>query len=160
MQVAPNKVVSIDYTLTNEQGQVLDQSTGRGPLVYLHGQGNLIPGMEEQLEGKQPEQNLQFALPPEKAYGERRDELVQAVPRESFPDDAEVKVGMQFQAQTEAGPTPVRVVDVGDSEVTIDANHPLAGETLNFDVTVVEVRDATPDELENGQVQGPEGEQS
>lgn len=157
MQVAENRVVSIEYKLTNQDGQVLDQSEGRGPLVYLHGRGNLIPGMEEQLEGKEPEQQAAFDIPPDKAYGERQEELVQPVPKDKFPDDVEIKPGMQFQAQTESGSRPVTVVDVGEEEITIDANHPLAGETLHFDVKVVDVRDATDEELEHGHVHGEGG---
>jgi len=159
MQVAENRVVSIEYKLTNGEGQVLDESEGRGPLTYLHGRGNLIPGMEEQLEGKEPEQQVQFDIPPEKAYGERQDELVQAVPKDRFPDDVDVKPGMQFQAQTESGSQLVHVVDVGEQDVTVDANHPLAGETLHFDVKVVEVREASDEEIEHGHVHGAEGEE-
>jgi len=158
MEIASNTVVSIDYTLTNDSGEVLDQSEGRGPLTYLHGHRNLIPGLEEQLEGKEPGDELQVQIPPDKAYGQHDDQLVAPVPRERFPEDADVKPGMQFQAQTQQGSRVVRVVDVDDNNVTIDANHPLAGQNLNFDVKVVEVRDATDEEKSHGHVDG-EGEE-
>jgi len=158
VKVSKDKVVSIEYTLSNGSGEVLDKSEGRGPLTYLHGRGNLIPGMEEQLEGREATEQMQIELPPDKAYGEHQDQLVQPVPRDRFPDDVEVEVGMQFQAQTEAGPRPVTVVDIGDDEITIDANHPLAGQTLHFDVTVVDVREPTSEELEHGHAHGPSEE--
>lgn len=157
MQIAKHMVVSIDYTLTDNAGNVLDTSEGQGPLSYIQGIGSLIPGLEKALEGKAAGESLAVSVPPEEGYGERDDAMLQAVPRDRFETDAAIEVGMRFQAMSEAGPQVVTVVGVDDENVTIDANHPLAGETLNFAVTVVEVREATPEELDHGHVHGPDG---
>lgn len=157
MQISANKVVSIDYTLTNSEGAVIDSSEGRGPLAYLQGHSNIIPGLETALEGKNIGDALQVTVAPADGYGERDDSLTQAVPRNMFENADEIQVGMQFQTQTEQGPHIVTVISTDDENVTVDANHPLAGQTLNFDVKVVEVRDASPEELEHGHVHGPEG---
>ena len=159
MQITANKVVSIDYTLTNQQGEVIDSSSGREPLAYLQGHGNIIPGLESALEGKTAGEQLQVTIAPADGYGERDDALTQAVPRQMFENADEVQVGMQFQTMSEQGPHVVTVVAVDSDNVTVDANHPLAGETLNFDVTVVSVRDASDEEMDHGHVYGPEGHQ-
>jgi FKBP-type peptidyl-prolyl cis-trans isomerase SlyD len=135
MQATKEKVVSINYTLTDDQGKVLDTSSGRGPLSYLHGAGNIIPGLENALEGKSVGDSLNVTVPPGEGYGERDPDLVQNVPRDRFPADANIEVGDQFQAQTPSGRQVVTVVDVQDDAVTVDANHPLAGQALHFDVT-------------------------
>jgi FKBP-type peptidyl-prolyl cis-trans isomerase SlyD len=155
MQVEKNKVVSIHYTLKDDDGKMLDSSQGRDPLVYLHGNGNLISGMEEGLEGKQPGDKLDLKIPSDKGYGNRNDSLVQDVPKSAFGEQ-EVKPGMQFN--TQSGHT-VTVTNVGSENVTVDGNHPLAGMDLNFDVEVVSVREATPEELEHGHVHGAGGQQ-
>lgn len=157
MQIAANTVVTINYTLTDDQGQVIDTSEGREPLAYLQGASNIIPGLEKALEGKSTGDSLKVSVAPEEGYGERSDELVQEVPRNLFENADTIEPGMQFQAQSEAGPQLVTVVGVSDESVTIDANHPLAGTTLNFDVEVVEVREATAEEAEHGHVHGPHG---
>ncbi|MCB1165384.1 MAG: peptidylprolyl isomerase [Leptospiraceae bacterium] len=157
MQIAKDKVASIDYKLTDDAGSILDSSEGREPLFYLHGNGNLIAGLEEALEGKASGENLQVTIPPEKGYGIRNDALIQDVEKAMFQGVDNVEAGMQFQAQTEAGVQVFTVVSVEGESVKIDGNHPLAGETLHFDVTVREVRDATNEELEHGHVHGPGG---
>ena len=157
MQVTKDKVVSIDYTLTNAAGEVIDSSQGAEPLPYLHGAGNIIPGLETALEGKQEGDAVLASIPPDEGYGERDDNLVQSVPRDRFEGVDNVAVGMEFQAKTEVGVQVVTVVAVDDESVTVDANHALAGQTLNFDVKVVDVRDATDEELEHGHVHGPGG---
>ncbi|HKK14936.1 MAG TPA: peptidylprolyl isomerase [Gammaproteobacteria bacterium] len=157
MEVAKHKVVTIDYTLTDAEGSVIDSSQGREPLAYIHGVGSIIPGLESALEGKSSGESLQVSIPPEQAYGERDDNLLQAVPKDRFEGAGELQTGMQFQAQSEAGTQVVTVVAVEDDTVTVDANHPLAGVTLNFDVAVVDVREATEEELSHGHVHGPEG---
>lgn len=157
MQIAANMVVSIDYTLTDNQGEVIDSSEGRGPLAYLHGQNNIIPGLERALEGKAQGDSLQVNVAPEDGYGERNDELTQEVPRQMFEGADEISVGMQFQTMTEHGPQVVTVTAIDEENITVDGNHPLAGEELNFDVTVVEIREATAEELDHGHVHGPEG---
>jgi FKBP-type peptidyl-prolyl cis-trans isomerase SlyD len=156
MQIQDQKVVSIDYTLTGSDGQVIDSSQGRGPLAYLHGAGNIIPGLEKALTGKSAGDAVNAKIPPGEAYGEKDPQLVQAVPRDRFPAQ-DIKVGMQFQAQGGGQSRVVTVVNVDPENVTIDANHPLAGQTLNFDVKVVDVRDATQEELAHGHVHGPDG---
>lgn len=156
MQVAKNKVISIDYKLTDAQGTELDSSHGRGPFAYIHGVGNIIPGLEAALEGKSKGDQVNAEIPPEKAYGTRDENLVQNLSRSQFDTDQEIQVGMQFQAMSEGGPRVVTVVSVDADNVTIDANHPLAGVTLHFDVTVKEIREATDDELSHGHVHGPD----
>lgn len=157
MKIGKNTVVTIDYKLTNAQGEVIDSSEGGPPLPYLHGAGNIIPGLEAALEGKDTGDAIVATIPPEAGYGERDDDLVQAVPRDRFDSVEQIAVGMEFQARTDAGVHVVRVVAVDDETVTVDANHALAGETLNFDVKVVDVREATEEEIEHGHVHGPGG---
>ncbi|MBI39497.1 MAG: peptidylprolyl isomerase [Leptospiraceae bacterium] len=159
MQIAKDKVASIDYKLTDDSGSVLDSSEGRDPLFYLHGNGNLIAGLEEALEGKGSGENIQVSVPPEKGYGLRNDALIQDVQKSMFQGVDKIESGMQFQAQTEAGTQIFTVVAVEGETVKIDGNHPLAGETLHFDVTVRDVRDATDEELSHGHVHGPGGHQ-
>jgi len=158
MLIAHDKVVLIHYTLTDDAGKVLDSSSGGDPLAYLHGQGNIISGLEKALEGRQAGDKLNVRVEPAEGYGVRDDSLVQQVPRRAFGSVKDVQAGMQFHAQTSQG--QMRVVTVtrvqGDM-VTVDGNHPLAGEVLNFDVEVTEVRDATGEELEHGHVHGPGG---
>ena len=157
MKIAHEKVVSIHFTLTNKEGTVLDSSSGSDPLAYLHGFGNIIPGLENALEGKATGDKLSVTVEPEQGYGARDERLVQAVPRSAFKGVEELSPGMQFQAQGPQGTRLVVVTQVADDEVTVDANHPLAGQTLHFDVEVSEVRDATAEELEHGHVHGPGG---
>lgn len=158
MQITKHSVASIEYTLTDDGGQVIDTSEGRGPLEYLHGAGNLIPGLESQLEGKSAGDEFQSRIEPADAYGERDDRMVQDVPRSQLPAEVDVTVGMQFQAQGPAGVQVVTVVGVEGDTVKMDGNHPLAGVTLNFDVKVVEVREATAEEVEHGHVHGAGGQ--
>src|SRR5690606_8538411 len=130
-------------TLKDNDGKILDSSEGSDPLYYLHGVGNLIPGMEEGLEGKSKGDKLDLKISPEKGYGARDEHAVQQVPKTAF-GNAEVQVGMQFQASGEQGhPIVVTITEVGENDVTVDANHPLAGVELSFKVEVIEVRDAT-----------------
>ena len=158
MQVAADKVVLIHYTLTNDGGDVIDTSSGGDPLAYIHGQGNIIPGLEKALEGREAGEKLQVRVEPAEGYGVRDEQLVQKVPRRSFSGVKDVQPGMQFHAQTSGGHTRVvTVTGVAGDLVTVDANHPLAGQHLTFDVEITEVRDATEEELEHGHVHGPGG---
>lgn len=157
MQIAPNSVVAFHYTLTNDQGEVLDSSEGREPLSYLQGKGNIIPGLERQLEGHKAGDKVKVRVEPAEGYGEVQPQLVQEVPRSSFQGVENVEPGMQFQAQTEGGPLLVTVTKVEGDTVTVDGNHPLAGQPLNFDVAIDSVREASEEELEHGHVHGPEG---
>jgi FKBP-type peptidyl-prolyl cis-trans isomerase SlyD len=152
MTITKDRVASIDYTLTSDEGEVIDTSSGKQPLEYVHGKGNIIPGLENALEGKQVGEALKVSIKPGDAYGEHNPKLIQPVPRSNFGSIAKIEVGMQFQARTPNGMHVVRVVGVDDQNVTVDANHPLAGKTLHFDVKVVSVRDARPEELEHSHV--------
>jgi FKBP-type peptidyl-prolyl cis-trans isomerase SlyD len=158
MIIAHNKVVRFDYTLTNDANDVLDSSEGGEPLTYLHGAGNIIPGLESALEGKRAGDSLNVRVAPAEAYGERDDRMVQNVPREMFEDSNEIQTGMQFHSSDpEGNVTVVTVVGMDAEHITVDANHPLAGVPLTFAVTIVEVRDASPEELAHGHVHGPGG---
>ena len=149
--IAPNKVVAINDTVKTAEGQTLDQSKEGNPLTFIHGRGMLIPGLENALEGKNVGDQFTAEVKPDEAYGDRHDGLIQTVPRNLFGEN-EVQPGMQFRASTDQGDQSVVIVEVNDEEVTVDGNHPLAGVDLNFDVEVVEVRDATEQELEHGHV--------
>lgn len=157
--IAKGTVATIDYTLTNDAGQVLDSSQGREPLTYLHG-GGLIPGMENALEGKSVGEQFKVTIPPEEGYGKKDPNMVQPVPRANFAGVPNIEKGMQFQARSPdgSGARVVTVVDIAPDTVTVDANHPLAGETLHFDVAVKDVRDASPEELSHGHAHGPGGQ--
>lgn len=157
MNIAKDKVVSIDYTLTNDNGEVLDSSSGREPLAYLQGYGNLIPGLEKELEGKVQGDKLIAIIPPHEAYGVRSEELVQEVPRENFENPEDIQIGAQFQVQMDEHVQIATVTEVTDKLITVDMNHPLADETLHFDVEIMDVRDATREELEHGHVHAPGG---
>jgi len=153
MQITKNKVAGIHYTLRDNDGNVIDTSDGREPLYYLHGAGNLIIGMEEGLEGKQVGDKFELKISPDKGYGEKDPSMTQKVPRTAFGDQ-EVKTGMRFT--TDRGGV-VTVTDVALDGVTVDANHPLAGVELNFAVEVMEVRNASAEEIQHGHVHGPGG---
>jgi FKBP-type peptidyl-prolyl cis-trans isomerase SlyD len=152
MQIEKNAVVAIDYTLRDTEGDVLDASPEGQPLQYLHGAGNIIPGLEKALEGKTAGEDLDVNIPPEDAYGERDDRLQQDVPLSMFEGVDNVEAGMRFQAQTQSGTQVVTVAAVSGDSITVDANHPLAGQTLNFKVKVSDVREASDEELEHGHV--------
>jgi FKBP-type peptidyl-prolyl cis-trans isomerase SlyD len=157
MVVAADKVVLIHYTLKNDEGKVIDSSAGGDPLAYIHGHGNLIPGLERELEGKPTGERLSVKIAPTDGYGERNPSLLQRVPKRSFGGSA-VKPGMQFQAQTSSGEARIATVTgVQGDMVMVDMNHPLAGENLHFEVEITEIRDATEEELAHGHVHGPGG---
>lgn len=157
MQISQHAVVSFHYTLTDDTGRTLDTSKGGEPLAYLHGIGNLIPGLERELEGKSPGDKFSVTIAPQDAYGEYDESLVQQVPRRVLKGIPNLRVGMQLQAQSPEGSRAVTVKQIAGDMVTLDANHPLAGKNLNFDVEVTDVRQATPEELAHGHVHGPDG---
>ncbi len=157
MEIQNSKVASINYTLTNAENKILDTSEGREPLVYIHGKGNLIPGLEKALEGKKVGDKLKVTIQPEEAYGTRNEQLVQVIPRSSFQGVEDIQSGMQFQANVQGHTQIIVVTKVEGDNITTDANHPLAGEELTFEVEVMEVRDATEEELAHGHVHGPNG---
>jgi FKBP-type peptidyl-prolyl cis-trans isomerase SlyD len=152
MEITEARVASIHYTLTDDGGEVIDKSPESQPLRYLHGAGNIVPGLEKALAGKQVGDSLKVDVEPEEGYGPRNERLVQVVPRDVFEGVDKVEPGMQFQAQSQRGPLLVTVVEVGDAQVKIDGNHPLAGRTLHFDVEVADVRDASEEEKQIGRV--------
>lgn len=152
MKIQDNCVVAIHYTLTSDDGDVIDSSEGRDPLSYLQGHGNIIPGLEEALLGLAAGDRIKVVVEPEDGYGPVQDSLIQQVPREAFEGVDEIEPGMQFQAQTPQGPITVTVIEVDDATVTLDGNHELAGVRLNFAVEVVSVRQAQPEELDHGHV--------
>lgn len=154
MQVAENTVVSFDYTLRDEEGTVLDSSEGREPLAYLHGHGNIVPGLEKAMAGHSAGDEFQVTVDPEEGYGPYREELIQNVPRDAFEGVENLEPGMSFQAQSSAGPLIVTVKEIEGDEITVDGNHALAGQPLDFSVAVTEVREATPEEQENGEIAG------
>jgi FKBP-type peptidyl-prolyl cis-trans isomerase SlyD len=152
MQVAADTVVYIHYTLKNDLGELLDKSASDAPLAYLHGHGNIISGLEEALLGASAGDVLAVRVEAADGYGERHDELVQSVPVGAFDGVESVEPGMRFQAETDSGPHPVVVVEVAGDVVTVDGNHPLAGEVLHFDVEIDQVRSASAEELAHGHV--------
>lgn len=157
-KVVAGKIVSLHYTLKDDDGEVIDKSPDDEPLVYLHGGENIVPGLEKALEGHVVGDQLQVVVAPEDGYGEHDEDGVQQVPRTMFPDEAEVEEGAQFFTEDEEGnPIPFWVTEIEDDIVTIDLNHPLAGETLHFDVKIVEVRDATAEEKKHGHPHGEHG---
>ena len=151
MTITSDSVVTLHYTVSTEDGTTLDSSEGKSPLVVLLGRRFLIEGLEDALIGKSKEDSFNVSVNPEKAYGERADELVQTVPRSMF-DGMDVEVGMSFRATTPQGEQSVIIIETTEEEVVVDGNHPLAGIPLTFDVTVVDVREATKEELEHGHV--------
>ncbi len=157
MKITKNTVVTIDYTLTNDEGTVIDSSQGGEPFAYIHGIGYVIPGLESALEGKSAGDSLTVSVEPERGYGERDDSLVQVIPREAFESPDAVQEGMQFQLSTDDGTQVVTAIKVDENGITVDGNHPLAGVHLNFDVTVVDVREASEEEVSHGHVHGPGG---
>ncbi|MGB0955795.1 MAG: peptidylprolyl isomerase [Panacagrimonas sp.] len=159
MQVADRCVVRIHYRLTNDSGEVLDSSEGKDPLTYLHGARNIIPGLEKALAGKQAGDKMDVKISAAEGYGERDARLVQQVPKNAFQGVDEVKVGMRFNAEGPQGNQTVMITAVADEHVTVDGNHPLAGQDLNFAVEVTEVRQASAEEIEHGHPHGPGGQQ-
>jgi len=157
MQVEKNKVVGIDYKLTDESGKMIDSSTDHGPLYYIQGTGSLIPGLEAALEGKKSGDSLKVKIDAKDGYGERNDALCQSVPRAQFESTEALEIGMQFEVETEQGELVVTVTKIEGDLVTVDGNHPLAGIELHFDVTVKEVREPSAEELAHGHVHGEHG---
>jgi FKBP-type peptidyl-prolyl cis-trans isomerase SlyD len=152
MQVAKNTVVAIDYTLRDSTGNVLDSSDGGEPLRYIHGTGAIIKGLEAVLEGKSPGDRLDVSLAAADAYGDRDESLVVEVERARFADVPDLAVGMQFRAKSTGGERVFTVTGIAGEQVTIDGNHPLAGQALHFDVQVKDVREATAEEIDHGHV--------
>jgi FKBP-type peptidyl-prolyl cis-trans isomerase SlyD len=157
VEITADRVVTIHYTLKDDGGAVLDSSAGGDPLAYIQGHGNLVSGLEKALEGKQDGNTLAVVVPPAEGYGTRDEALIQRVPKRTLQGAGEIKKGMQFQARTDDGMRLFTVTAVVGDMITLDGNHPLADQTLHFDVEVVSVREATAEELEHGHVHGAGG---
>lgn len=157
MKISKHAVVAIDYTLTDSKGEVLDQSSPGHPLQFIHGTGQLIPGLEKVLEGKGAGESLKANIPHAEAYGVRDESLKQTLPKGNFEDIPEIEIGMELEAESEDGIRIITVVGIEGDNVLVDGNHPLAGVDLSFDVKIVTVRVATQEEMEHGHVHGPGG---
>ena len=152
MQISKNKVATFDFTVTDDNGVVLDTSERVGPFSYVHGIGYLVPGLEAQMEGKSVGDRFAVSVPPAEGYGEWDEALLQEFPLSAFEGIDNLEVGMHLQTQGPNGTGVVRVTTIEADKVTVDGNHPLCGVTLNFNVSVVDVRDATQEELEHGHI--------
>lgn len=152
MIISENKVVSINYTVKTENGEIIDSTEGKEPLSYIHGKGYILPGVEDALEGKEAGDSISIEVKPEDGYGYYYDELVFKVDKEKFSKIDNLEIGTQVQMSTENGPAIFLVTEITDDMVTIDGNHPLAGKTLFFDISVAGVRDATKEELDHGHI--------
>lgn len=157
MIIEKDRVALIHYTLKDDAGAVIDSSAGGEPLAYIHGNGNLVPGLENALQGKQAGSKFSVTVAPEEGYGKRDEQLIQRVPKRSLSGAGEIKKGMQFQAQVGGGVRVFTVIAVVGDMITLDGNHALADQNLNFDIDVVEVREASQEELQHGHVHGPGG---
>ncbi len=157
MKIAQNSVVSMHYTLKNAEGEIIDQSEQQEPLVYIHGHGQIIPGLENAMDGRILGDKFQISIPPESGYGEFNQAMIQKVPLSMFDTVEPIEPGMQFHAETSNGMQVVTVVAVDDNEVTLDGNHPLAGQNLHFEVEILQIRPATTEELDHGHVHGAGG---
>jgi FKBP-type peptidyl-prolyl cis-trans isomerase SlyD len=154
MQIGPQKVVSISYTLKGDAGDVIDSSVGREPLIYIHGIGSLVPGLEKALEGRGAGEHVAVTVGPEEGYGARDESLSRKIPIRKLPD-GKARAGMRVRVETDTGPMLLLITAVQGDYATVDPNHPLSGKTLHFEVDVVDVREATADELAHGHVHAP-----
>ena len=157
MKIGKGRVVRMNYTLRDESGTTIESSLGKEPLTYLHGLGSLIPGLEKILDGSEAGLKTTVTVLPQDAYGEKDPQAVIQAARGDFPEGLKLAPGVEVQADTPDGPITFIVISIDGDEVVLDANHPLAGKTLTFDIEVLEVREATADELAHGHVHGPGG---
>ncbi|HVY80985.1 MAG TPA: peptidylprolyl isomerase [Steroidobacteraceae bacterium] len=157
MAISQDSVVTIHYTLKDDAGELIDSSVDAEPLPYLHGHGNLVPGLERELEGKNVGDKVSVTVQPQDAYGDYDQQLVHRVPRRALQGISNVHVGQRLQMHTPEGARTVVVTQLMGDMVTLDGNHPLAGKALNFEVEVTDVRPATAEEISHGHVHGPGG---
>lgn len=157
VQIADGKVVTFHYTLKDDEGTIIESSVGQEPLEYLHGYKNIIPGLEKKLTGKAVGDTFTAAIEPESAYGDYDDRLVEILSRGDFSSENEIQVGMQFEVEDPDGYSLITVTKIEGDEVTVDGNHPLAGERLTFEIEVVDVREASAEELSHGHAHHPDG---
>ncbi len=156
MKITADKVITINYILKDDKGEVIDQSSDAS-FAYLHGHNNIIPGLETALDDKEKGDSFSLVIEPKDAYGEYNAQITQVIPRSAF-GDSEVEVGMQFQAESDVGqPVLITISEINGDDITIDGNPPLAGVTLHYDVDVMDVRDATAEELSHGHVHAAGG---
>ena len=156
MEIGSKKVVSIAYTLKDDASEVIDSSAGGDPLVYIQGAGNLVSGLEKALEGRVKGDHVVVSVSPAEGYGSRDESLIRKVPVRKLANGKAV-VGQRVRVQTDQGPLILLVTAVHGDYATVDPNHPLSGKTLHFEVDVVEVREATAEEVEHGHAHGPGG---
>ncbi len=152
MKIASSRVVTYEFKVTDETGEILDSSEDSGQYTYLHGNGQLVPGLESEMEGKSPGDSFFVTVRPAQGYGERDESLIQDIPRDRFAGIENLYEGMMVEAHYKDETRTMTVTRIDNEMVTVDANHPLAGLTLNFEITIVDVREATPEELETGSV--------
>jgi len=157
MRIQADKVVSFHYRVRDEESSFTESSEGKEPMVYLHGHDNIVPGLEAEMDGKEPGAKFTAVVPPERAYGLANPNARARVPIKHLVRPGKIEPGAIVAVNTRQGPRQARVLKVGHFNVDIDLNHPLAGKTLVFDIEVVDVRDATPEELEHGHAHGPGG---
>lgn len=150
-EISNDLVVEIHYTLTDSDGKELDSSKGNGPLAYLHGKQNIIPGLENELTGKKVGDTFNVTIPASEAYGDREHKMIQSVPKSEFKDPSQIQLGIQFEAQNGYF---VTIIKIENDHVVVDGNHPFAGLDLTFDVEVVGIREATETEVASGHVSG------
>jgi FKBP-type peptidyl-prolyl cis-trans isomerase SlyD len=158
MEITKNIVAMFNYTLKNNEGETLDASNGE-PMAYLHGHGNIIPGLEAQMEGKKVGDSFSVNVNAADGYGVVQEELIQTVPSSMFQGVDSLEVGMRFEAQSEYGAHSVEITNIDGENITVDGNHPLAGVDLNFEIEVTGMREATDEEIEHGHAHGPGGHQ-
>jgi FKBP-type peptidyl-prolyl cis-trans isomerase SlyD len=157
MQIAHNHVVTFHYTLKNDRGELIESSVGREPLDYLHGYRNIIPGLESELVGKSAGDEFTATVEPENAYGKYDESMVQTLSRDDFDGVEEFETGMRFEVEDDDGVGLVTVTKIKGDEITVDGNHPMAGERLVFDIVVVKIREASAEELTHGHAHHPDG---
>jgi FKBP-type peptidyl-prolyl cis-trans isomerase SlyD len=152
----PRRVISFHYTLTDPEGNLIDSTQGEKPFTYMEGAGQMIPGLEAALQNFKKGDKKKVKVPSAQAYGPRDEQLVMQIPREKFPNK-EINIGDQFQTSNDPNSPPLTVADFNENMVVLDANHPLAGMDLSFEVEIVDIREATAEELSHGHAHGPEG---
>jgi FKBP-type peptidyl-prolyl cis-trans isomerase SlyD len=157
MKIVKDCVAAFHYKLTNDKNEVIDHSEGQDPLYYIQGRGHIIPGLESLMLDKVVGDKFSADIEAADAYGERREEMVQIVPRSQFEEPESLQTGMQFNVETDMGSMVLSISEVLENEVKVDGNHPLAGEKLHFDIAITEVREATEEELAHGHVHGVGG---
>ena len=158
MKSAKDTVVTFHYALSDDAGQPIESSQGRDPLTVLLGHGGLVPGVERALLDREVGDKFDVVVPPDEGYGDRREGLVQRVPKKFFRDPDRLRPGMQTVLQQKSGGSQIVTVQkIGSSVIDVDLNHPMAGRTLHFALELTDVRAATPEEIEHGHAHGPDG---